>query len=123
MTHRVELLPDAAEDLRDLDRDTQRKVFSALKKLQNEPGKRGQPLGSKSRGNLTSFRKLVVGKQELRIIYRVETETIVVVWVIAARADDHCYELAYARVQTHPNSDVRAQLAGALESTWGRKPG
>lgn len=39
-------------------------VFNGLKKLQTEPEKRGSPLGSKLSGNLTTFRKLVVGDHD-----------------------------------------------------------
>lgn len=80
---RVLLLPDAVEDLADPDGSVRKLVFKALKKLRTDPANRGAPLGSA----LTTFRKLVVGNRQFRIVYRVESDdTVVVVWVIATRA-------------------------------------
>lgn len=118
MGYKVTLLPDAADDLRDLDRDQQRKVLSGLKKLQTEPEKRGFPLGSRNTGNLTGFYKLVVGNKTIRIVYRVEKTAIVVVWVIAARADSKCYTLAKARVDTFPDRELAAHLESVLTTAW-----
>lgn len=119
MTYRVELLPEAADDLRDLDRSEQILVVKGLRKLETEPEQRGAPLGSKSRtGDLTTFRKLIVGNRQYRIVYRVETDKIVVVWVIAARSDDRCYELAVARLRMHPNQALAAELSNMLRDAW-----
>lgn len=123
MEYKVTLLPDAADDLRDLDHAQQRQVLSGLKKLKTEPEKRGLPLGSRNGSNLTGFLKLVVGKKEIRIVYRVEHSAVVVVWVIAARADKKCYTLAQARVNTYPDREVAAQLASVLSTAWGPQPG
>ncbi len=115
---KVELTEDAREDLRDLDGSARALVFKALEKLETEPGKRGTPLGSRSSGNLTTFRKLIVGDRDYRIVYRVEPdETVVVVWVIARRADDEVYQLAMSRLMTHPDEAVR-DVARALEEIW-----
>jgi mRNA interferase RelE/StbE len=115
---RVTLTEDAREDLHDLDGTARLVVLKALKKLETEPMQRGQPLGSRARGDLTSFRKLVVGNRDYRIVYRVETDgTVVVVWVIARRADDECYELALARLRLHGDAGVRG-LADSLEDVW-----
>lgn len=48
---RVQLLPEALDDLDDLDGAERKLVFKALKKLETEPEKRGFPLGSE----LTTF--------------------------------------------------------------------
>lgn len=115
---RVTLSEDAREDLRDLDRSVQVQVLKALKKLEENPEQRGQPLGSRSGGNLTTFRKLVVGNRDYRIIYRVQSDgTVVVVWVIARRADDEAYDLAMTRLRLHDNAAVR-ELAVSLEEIW-----
>ncbi|MGH3684006.1 MAG: type II toxin-antitoxin system RelE family toxin [Pseudonocardiaceae bacterium] len=46
-------------------------------------------MGSKLSGNLTTFRKLVVGDRGYRIVYRVDPDgSVVVVWVIGRRSDD-----------------------------------
>jgi mRNA interferase RelE/StbE len=114
----VVLTDDAREDLRDLDRSVQIQVLKALTKLRDNPEQRGAPLGRRSTSNLTSFRKLVVGNRDYRIIYRVEADgTVVVVWVIGRRADGEAYELAMARLRTHGNAAVR-ELATSLEELW-----
>lgn len=115
---RVVLTEDAREDLRDLDRSVQIKVLKAIKKLADGPEQRGAPLGRRSTSDLTTFRKLVVGDRDYRIIYRVEPDgSVVVVWVIGRRADGEAYELAMARLRMHGNAAVR-ELAASLEEVW-----
>lgn len=115
---RVQLSEDALEDLRDLEGSARRLVLKAIKKLEAEPQHRGAPLGSRRSGNLATFRKLVVGKKDYRIIYRIEPDgSIVVVWVIARRVDDEVYELALSRIRLHGDTRVRA-IATELEQLW-----
>lgn len=117
---RVVLTDEAKEDIRDLDRSAQKRVLRKLKELETEPDKRGQPLGSKSGGNLTGLRKLVVGDRQYRIVFHIEPDgTVVVVWVIGERADDHCYELALARVRMYADDAGLGQtLQRLLTSAW-----
>ncbi len=115
----VQLTSDAREDLRDLDGSNRKRVLKALKKLETEPEKRGEPLGSRALGNLTMFRKLVVGDREIRVIYRVEPDgNVVVVWVIAERADDSCYELAVSRLRLHSDQELAAKVEHLLNEAW-----
>ncbi|MHA6624010.1 type II toxin-antitoxin system RelE family toxin [Pseudonocardia sichuanensis] len=117
---KVQLSEEAVEDFQDLDGAAQRVVAKALKKLATDPHLRGQPLGSRARGDLTTFRKLVVGNRDYRIIYRIEPDgSVVVVWVIAKRADSEAYELAMSRLRLHADATVR-ELAGSLEQVWDR---
>jgi mRNA interferase RelE/StbE len=112
----VLLTEEAVEDLQDLDKSVQLQVFRALLKLEDSPEQRGAPLGSNLGGNLTGYRKLVVGRKDYRIVYRVEPDgTVAVVMVIAKRADNEAYELALARVRLHPDANIR-DLAVPLES-------
>lgn len=114
---RVLLLPEAAEDLADLDGAERKSVFKALKKLATEPEKRGAPLGSE----LTTFRKLVVGNRQFRIVFRVEADgTVVVVWVVASRVDSECYDLAMARLALY-GAGLANQLKEVIEHAFGRK--
>jgi mRNA interferase RelE/StbE len=116
---KVQLTSDAREDLRDLDGSARKVVLKAINKLKKEPEKRGQPLGSRQAGKLTTFRKLVVGDREYRIVYRVEKDgTVVVVWVIGRRADDECYEMALARLRLHGDRELASMAAKLLEETW-----
>lgn len=110
---RVQLTDEAREDIRDLDGSERKIVLKALKKLETEPGKRGHPLGSKDTGNLTGLRKLVVGDRQYRIVYRVERETVVIVWVVGTRTDSECYEMASARLALYEGDP---ELTRSLEA-------
>lgn len=119
----VQLTSDAREDLRDLDGSNRKRVLKALKKLETKPDKRGEPLGSRALGNLTMFRTLVVGDREIRVIYRVEPNgDVVVVWVIAQRADDACYELAVSRLRLHSDQELAAKVEHLLNEAWDKPP-
>jgi mRNA interferase RelE/StbE len=121
---RVELTDDALEDLRDLDGSERKIVLEALKKLERAPHQLGQPLGSRPSGNLTGFRKLVVGRKAYRILYWVQEDaepddaTIVVVWVIAERADNQAYELALGRLKAMAQREVANELERMLVEVW-----
>ncbi len=109
---RVLLTNEAREDLRDLDGSARKIVAKALKKLEDNPEQRGAPLASNAQGNLTTFRKLVVGDRPYRIVYRVEEDgSVCVVWVIATRTASIAYDLALSRLQLYSE---RNQLAKGL---------
>lgn len=119
-TAKVTLTDDAREDFRDLGGSAKRIVAAGLKKLETDPHLRGDALGSRKSGDLTTFRKLVVGNRDHRIVYRVEADgTVVVVWVIGKRADGEAYELAMARLRMHADASIRV-LATSLEQLWER---
>ncbi|WP_328645200.1 type II toxin-antitoxin system RelE/ParE family toxin [Amycolatopsis sp. NBC_00348] len=116
---RVDLTDDAKEDLKDLDGSARKMVVKALAKLKDEPAKRGQPLGSRADGDLTTFRKLVIGDRDYRAVYRVEADgNVVVVWVIKERADNECYELAVSRLRLHGDRQMAELAQNLLESAW-----
>jgi mRNA interferase RelE/StbE len=116
---KVQLTSDALEDLRDLDGSARQVVLKAMNKLKVEPEKRGQPLGSNQSGDLTTFRKMVVGDRDYRIIYRIQPDgEIVVVWVIGRRADQECYEMALARLRLHGNTELAKLAERLLTETW-----
>lgn len=114
---KVRLSAEAREDLLDLDGSARRVVARALRKLEDDPQLRGHPLGNRG-GDLTTFRTLVVGDRDYRIVYRVDPDgTVVVVWVIGLRADAEAYELALRRLRLHRDSAVR-ELASSLDELW-----
>ncbi|MGH3752899.1 MAG: type II toxin-antitoxin system RelE family toxin [Pseudonocardiaceae bacterium] len=114
----VRLTEDTREDLHDLDGAARVIVVKGLKKLQAEPEKRGSRLGSKLSGNLTTFRKLVVGDRGYRIVYRIDPDgSVVVVWVTGRRSDDEAYHLAMSRLRLHPDEAAR-EFAVALDEIW-----
>lgn len=91
------LFTDAAiDDLRKLGPDAVPKVLKKVLLLLDSP-QVGYPLG----GELTGFRKLVVGHNTWRIVYRVidqQTIEICEIWAIGARADSEVYAEATARI-------------------------
>lgn len=120
---RVELTDAAREDLKELDGSQRKIVVKALKKLEDSPEQRGEPLGSRSKGNLATFRKLVVGNRDYRIIFRIDPDgTLVVVWVIASRTDDECYDLALSRLQLHSNREIANAATELISRAWGKNP-
>jgi len=116
---RVLLTAEAKEDVRDLDGAAKKVVLKAMKKLESEPEKRGDPLGSQV-DDLTTFRKLVVGNRDYRIVYRIERGTVVVVWVVAKRAESECYELAVSRLRLYEDKTLATELERMIDSIWSR---
>lgn len=91
------LFTDAAiDDLRKLGPDAVPRVLKKMLLLLDSP-LAGYPLG----GELTGFRKLVVGRNTWRIVYRIvdqQTIEICEIWAIGARADAEVYAEATARI-------------------------
>ena len=115
-THRVVLTSDAREDFRDLDGSSRKVVAKALKKLETEPEKRGATLGARESGDLSTYRKLVVGNRDYLIVYRVDPDgSVCVIWVIAKRSDDEVYNLAVARLAGVEQTEVVTQLRSVLD--------
>jgi mRNA interferase RelE/StbE len=87
----------AIDDLRRIGPDAVPKVLKKVLILLDSP-EAGYPLG----GELTGFRKFVVGRNTWRIVYRVLNEKrieICEVWAVGARADAEVYAEATARVK------------------------
>jgi mRNA interferase RelE/StbE len=114
----VRLTSEAKEDLRDLDGAERKIAAKGLKKLEDEPEKRGAPLGAGKKGDLSTFRKLVVGNRDYRIVYRVEPDgSVCVVWVIAKREDSVVYDLAVSRLKLYSErTDLAAELERIIET-------
>ena len=105
-----------------MDQSTRVLVFKGLKKLVDEPEKRGAPLGSRRTGDLTGLRKLVVGNRDWRIVYRVEADgRVCVIWVIGKRADDEVCEIAMARLEQHRDPGGAVDMERLLKEAF-RKP-
>lgn len=123
---KVQLTDEAVDDLRDLDGAAQKIVLKGLRKLAENPNQYGEPLGKRAKGNLTGFRKLVVGRKAYRILYLVHEGddndvTLVVVWVIAERADDRVYQLAISRLQTMQQREIATEIEQLLVAVFSRK--
>jgi mRNA interferase RelE/StbE len=92
----IAFLDAAIDDLRRLGPDVALKVLRRLVALAAEPLS-GRPLG----GELTGFRKLVVGRNTWRVVYRVVDGAVVVceVWAVGRRAESEVYAEAAARAR------------------------
>lgn len=118
---RVELTDDAKNDIRGLDGSVRARVLKDLQKLNTSPADRGEPLGSRSSGNLTGLRKLPVGpKKGYRAVFAVDGDVLAIVVVVAARSESECYRLALARMRLLAEADQQSAIARMLNSIIGR---
>lgn len=87
---------EALDDLRRIGPSAVPRILKKLLLLETDV-KAGYPLGDE----LTGFRKLVVGRNTWRIVYRVQESVIEIceVWAVGERADDEVYNVAVARVR------------------------
>ena len=88
----------AIDDLRRIGPDAVPKVLKKILLLAENAGA-GYPLG----GELTGFRKLVVGRNIWRVIYRVTEDKeieICEIWAVGERADAEIYHEATARLDS-----------------------
>jgi len=108
----VKLISAAADDVRALDGSARRVVLKAIDELRSHPERRGQPLGTSAIGDLTTFRKLVVGNRDYRIVYRrVADNEVAVVLLVAKRADSEVYRVAVSRLRNHDDPEIRRLAA------------
>ena len=107
MTWEVKYLPEADKDIDSLARNQQIVVQKAIKKVKENPlpqseGGYGKPLGHKHGTNLTSFLKIKLRGEGIRIVYKLfRTETQMLVVVVGVREDDEVYEIAQHRKGKH----------------------
>lgn len=103
MNWKLEYVPEAKKDIKDLNRSQQIVVEKALKKVKTNPlpqdeGGYGKPLGNKRGMNLTNFLKVKLRGEGIRIVYKlVRTETKMLVIVVGVREDEEVYDIAYRR--------------------------
>ena len=92
----LSFIDDAIDDLRRLGPEVVPKVLRKILMLLDEP-EAGYPLG----GELTGYRKLIVGRNTWRIVYRITEDKsveICEVWAVGPRANAEVYAEATARV-------------------------
>ncbi|HVC25398.1 MAG TPA: type II toxin-antitoxin system RelE/ParE family toxin [Acidimicrobiales bacterium] len=108
---RIVFTPAAIDDLRRIGPSATPRVLKKLLVLESDPGA-GHPLGDE----LTGFRKLVVGKNTWRFVYRVTGTAIEIceVWAIGLRGDGEVYSEAAARVAKSGIPEL-VSLAGVVE--------
>ncbi|WP_306367663.1 type II toxin-antitoxin system RelE/ParE family toxin [Nocardiopsis sp. CC223A] len=111
----------ALDDLRRLGPDVVPKVLKKILLLEGNP-EAGYPLG----GELTGFRKLIVGRSTWRVVYRVTDDKNVEVceiWAVGARADAQVYSEAARRVRQAPGNTPAVQRLAAVIEHLGRGAG
>lgn len=96
----LRLTENARKDLLKFDKPDRKLVAAGLLKIQAAPDTRGLPLS----GQLKTWRKLVVGKKSIRIIFKFKPEDdIVVVSTIGWRRNGEVYRIAAARLGEDPH--------------------
>jgi mRNA interferase RelE/StbE len=97
----------AVDDLRRMGPSAVPRVLKKLLVLETNP-EAGLPLGDE----LTGFRKLVVGRNTWRIVYRIKATDVEIceIWAVGARSDGEVYAEAAARVMESGNPEI-ANLA------------
>jgi len=98
MNYKVVLKQEADDDLSDLSHSQKILIFKQFKKLKTSP-QLGIPLGKKAGYDLTGYKKMYANKKQLRIVYRiVDNEIIVEVIAIGKRDDMKVYKKAFNRI-------------------------
>jgi mRNA interferase RelE/StbE len=110
----ISFIDAAIDDLRRLGPEVVPKVLRKILMLLDEP-EAGYPLG----GELTGYRKLIVGRNTWRIVYRITEDKsveICEVWTVGPRADAEVYAEATARVRAaSPSKPYLTKLAEVIE--------
>jgi len=95
--YEIKYHPLIEKDLKQLNNSIRIEVFKKIKKIQNSP-ELGELLGNKNGMNLTGLRKMYVAKKQVRIVYEiVENIVIVKVLAIGKREDMKVYKEAEQR--------------------------
>jgi mRNA interferase RelE/StbE len=111
----------AIDDLRKIGPNAVPKVLKKILLLRDSPTA-GYPLG----GDLTGFRKLVVGRNTWRIVYRMVDEKsveICEIWAVGARADAEVYAEATARVKSAASQRPECRKLADVIDRLGRLSG
>ena len=101
----IDFLPEAIQDMNDLDGSQRKYVIKALQKVRVNPlpqseGGYGKPLGNKNGIDLSGLLKIKIKAAGLRIVYKlIRDDDKMLVLVIGARADNEVYEIAGKRNQ------------------------
>ena len=107
MSWKLEYLPEAEKDLKDLDGSQRILVLKAIKKVQQNPlpvdeQGYGKPLGNHNSTNLAELLKIKLRSAGLRVVYQLRhTESSMLVIVIGIRADEEVYDIAQKRAHKH----------------------
>lgn len=107
MIWETEYLPEARQDLRDLDGSVRLQVRKAIGKVSANPlsvydGGYGHPLANRNGTELAGFLKIKLRAAGIRVVYKLEQrDGKMLVIVIGMRADDEVYETAAKRIEKY----------------------
>ncbi|MDO8452933.1 MAG: type II toxin-antitoxin system RelE/ParE family toxin [Sulfurimonas sp.] len=95
--YEIKYHPLLEEDLKQLNNFVRLEVFKKLKKIQQSP-ELGLPLGNKNNMNFTGLKKVYVAKKQVRIVYEIINDILVVhIIAIGKREDMEVYKQAEQR--------------------------
>lgn len=101
----VKYLPEALDDLDELDGSQRKLVLKSIEKVRKKPlsqqeGGYGKLLGKRGNTNLTGFLKIKLRASGLRLVYKViKQEDRMLIVVIGAREDEEVYSIAEKRIK------------------------
>ena len=101
----VKYLPEALDDLDELDGSQRKLVLKSIEKVRKNPlsqqeGGYGILLGKKGNTDLTGFLKIKLRASGLRLVYKViKQEDRMLSVVIGAREDEEVYSIAEKRIK------------------------
>ncbi|MGA1846207.1 type II toxin-antitoxin system RelE family toxin [Deferribacter abyssi] len=101
MAFKIEFIPQAYEDFKNLDNSIKKQVAKKIDRLSENPFL-GEPLKEKAGIDLTGYYKLYVYNKKYRIIYRIVMDKIEVVeiWGIGRRDKEKIYKLVMNRINS-----------------------
>ncbi len=95
--YEIKYHPLLEEDLKQLNNSVRIEVFKKIKKIQKSP-ELGHLLGNKNNMNLTGLRKVYVAKKQVRIVYEIINDILMVhIISIGKREDMAAYKQAEQR--------------------------
>ena len=101
----VKYLPEALDDLDELDGSQRKLVLKSIEKVRKNPlsqqeGGYGKLLGKRGNTDLTGFLKIKLRASGLRLVYKViKQEDRMLIVVIGAREDKEVYSIADKRIK------------------------
>lgn len=101
----VKYLPEALDDLDELDGSQRKLVLKSIEKIRKNPlsqqeGGYGKLLGKRGNTDLTGFLKIKLRASGLRLVYKViKQEDRMLIVVIGAREDKEVYSIADKRIK------------------------
>lgn len=97
-TYKIQFHPEALKEFCQLDGSVKLLVKKQLEKLQKSP-LLGEELGNENGYDLTGYRKMYVNKKQIRIVYSIKDEVLVInIVAIGKREDMEVYADASKRI-------------------------